>query len=246
MGSTLTCTYQTHDELCPASTSIGACEVMKCDPDLTTPASGCKVESKAVGDSCSNDRPCHTNGFCIAGDVCDVFYDDSICSTARNSECGVNLCVRDILDTGTDIDSDGCRMVSTFSGSPCLPRDRCIVSTADAPTFCNIDTFMCDGGVQVECADGSTCSQGACILDNCQGDDDDCYRPDDDDADDNGLNNFDDWKAPIIVFSIVIVLGALVSVLIFRSVQKRSASNGAPAAVSGSGRSHSRMREYRL
>lgn len=241
-GPVLVCEYDTHDNLCPPIANADHCEIAVCDPSMSTDLSGCMVASAPVGSDCDNDRLCHTPGICAVDGECRVTYDDSVCSQASDSICGVNQCVRDIHDVGPNIDENGCRMVSTGgygAGMQCISPDPCIVTSPQSPAFCNPETFLCEGGAEVECADGAECNLGACVILDCRGDDDDCYRPDDDD--DDGIS-WDDWKAPLIVGAILVMCLCFCWVFVIGSRRMRDDADDVVAsesivASSGSGRS---------
>lgn len=170
-----------------------------------------------MGDVCDPQRACHGTGFCSLSMECIAQADDTLCTQADANQCSERQCVRDLNDQSSDIDVRGCRLVPRFGPNvphQCITDDPCVVSTVDHPTFCNPITFHCEGGTDVECADGSECRLGACVLLDCQGDDDDCYRPDDDGHDDdNGLNNWDDWWPSIIVAIIILLTCCFCSIL---------------------------------
>lgn len=223
----LDCIYAEQDGLCPAVPSDGCFDYV-CDTAATTAPSGCIKVSHAAGTPCTSSRPCHTNGICNNNRMCMTYADDTLCSLADASQCAWRRCVRDLHDTRSDIDAQGCRMTARFTEegtNTCIHGDPCIVSTPNHPTYCEDMSFLCVGGEEVACEEGARCVLGACVLIDCDGDDDDCYRPDDDDDDDggNGLDDWDDWKAPLILAAALLCCCCLLLLLVAtrRDRQKR-------------------------
>lgn len=242
----LECYYTATNSLCPTLTGLNAesgCQSNQCVPSTASLPSGCVIVDAEVGTFCESERACHTLGMCAVGGACREIPDDSICDKGQNSLCGTNLCVRDLTDVAADIDAQGCRLVSTGGSTPnapCISPDPCVVSTAANPTLCDPDTFLCGGGEEVVCEDGAGCLLGACVLKDCDGDDDDCYQSDDsdddDDDDDDGLNDWDDWKAPLIVFAAVVVCcGFFIIALLYRYSSRQDDEKVERAELTGSG-----------
>lgn len=150
-----------------------------CDIANAVDMTGCVVVPKADGDHCDTDIPCAMNGRCEATQCVEIPVHDR-CSSAENTQCSVNHC----MPLGVPsfmLDPNGCAHVPLHG--VCVHDDPCVVHSEIHPTFCNPLTFQCDGGQQIVCEPGSTCVEGTCQVDDCWGDDEDCYQPDDDDDD---------------------------------------------------------------
>ena len=205
-----TCLYAPNDAYCEAISSLSSpCVDSVCTASVGNGVSGCSPSVRPAFSVCEVAREC------IAGPLCDMFAqcigvpDDAVCSTALNDQCYVNRCSADLLNTS--VDAQGCAL-EVVDGA-CIPDDPCIVHSLQHPTFCDPSGGGCVGGERIVCDSGEHCELGACVLDQCIGDDDDCYRPDDDDSSSSSRQG-DDWL-PWMLWAILAAAGCCCCCLFF-------------------------------